>query len=42
MEDDIRQLCTIVLYDHDYGLVILVGCLLREDDPDTVIIFDIS
>lgn len=37
--DEIKQLCTIITCDHDYGpCTKILGGLIAEDDPDTVII----
>lgn len=37
--DEIKQLCTIVPCDYDYGpCTKIVGGLIAEDDPDTIII----
>jgi hypothetical protein len=37
--DEIKQLCTIVSCEHDYGpCTKIVGGLLNEDDPDTIIL----
>lgn len=37
--DEIKQLCTIVVCDEDYGpCTKIVGGLISEDDPDTIIV----